>query len=399
MLIRLKAENEVRLRVEFDFAPELVCKIRLIEDRFWHFEEKYWSVPATEKVVNQIFTVFNGIEIWVDPDLLKTRPELFRYLYAPNEKGLLKRYEEELKLRGYSPETIKAYQGHVRRFLRFFMKRPKEIGENEVKQYLLEILDKRKESHAYTNQALSALKIFYSKILKLNDVTILISRPKVEKKLPNVINYQELIILLRSIKNLKHLCIVILMYSAGLRISEVVALKLEDFDLERGLIHVRQAKGRKDRYTILSSVSMQILQIYLSKYRIDNWLFPGSKDDQHITKRSVQKIVENACAKSGIKKAITPHTLRHSFATHLLENGTDLRFIQELLGHQSSKTTEIYTHVTNRNIKKIQSPLDRLVQEYQQDKLSDKDSDQYPTYKDLLPKFIRETRYLGYISE
>lgn len=152
----------------------------------------------------------------------------------------------------------------------------------------------------------------------------------------------------------------LLIYSAGLRVGEVVRLKPEDIDSERGLIHVRQGKGRKDRYSLLAVQALDGLRIYFREYRPLKWLFPGSQPDRHLTERSVQKIFEHACVRAEIKKEVSVHALRHSFATHLLEGGTDLRYIQELLGHASCKTTEIYTHVSQKNLKNIQSPLDRL---------------------------------------
>ena len=151
-----------------------------------------------------------------------------------------------------------------------------------------------------------------------------------------------------------------LIYSAGLRVGEVVRLKPEDIDSERNLIHIRQAKGNKDRYTILSQTALTALNLYLELYRPEKWLFPGAQPGSHLTERSVQKFFDIARDRAGITKDVSVHTLRHSFATHLLEAGTDLRYIQELLGHQSSKTTEIYTHVSKRDIGRIQSPLDRL---------------------------------------
>jgi len=151
-----------------------------------------------------------------------------------------------------------------------------------------------------------------------------------------------------------------LIYSAGLRVSEVVKLKPEDIDAERKLIHIRSAKGRKDRYTMLSDVALETIKRYLKEYRQSRWLFPSIDKGKHITTRTVEKIFANACKKASIKKDVTVHSLRHSFAAHLLESGTDLRYIQELLGHKSSKTTEVYTHVSNKDIGKIKSPLDSL---------------------------------------
>ena len=152
----------------------------------------------------------------------------------------------------------------------------------------------------------------------------------------------------------------LLTYSAGLRLGEVVRLRVEDIDSERHLIHVRQGKGRKDRYTVLSQVAWEALRAYMQEYQPQKWLFPGARPERHLHERSVQKVFERAREKVGIHKDASVHTLRYSFATHLLESGTDLRYIQELLGHKSSKTTEIYTHVSERDIGRIQSPLDSL---------------------------------------
>jgi integrase/recombinase XerD len=184
-----------------------------------------------------------------------------------------------------------------------------------------------------------------------------------EKKRPEVLSYQEVAKILKVITNLKHRAILFLVYSAGLRVGEVVNLKISDIDSDRMLIHVKQGKGKKDRYTVLSQIALDELRIYVKRYRPDDWLFQGGDGKGHLTERSVQKVFDKARTAAGIKKDVSVHTLRHSFATHLLEGGTDLRYIQELLGHSSSKTTEIYTHVTEKSISKIQSPLDRLMAE------------------------------------
>ena len=169
--------------------------------------------------------------------------------------------------------------------------------------------------------------------------------------------------LLDAVENLKHRAIILLTYSGGLRLGEVVRLKVEDIDLDRKLVHVRQGKHRKDRYTMLSAVAQKAVQDYRRQYPPETWLFPGARPGRHLTERSVQKAFDRACKKANINKRISIHTLRHSFATHLLERGTDLRYIQVLLGHASPKTTQIYTRVTNRDLAKIQSPLDALMEE------------------------------------
>lgn len=162
------------------------------------------------------------------------------------------------------------------------------------------------------------------------------------------------------VSNLKHRLMLMLMYSAGLRGSEVVKLKSVDIDVQRKFIHVKGGKGRKDRYTILSDVAVETLHEYLKVYGESKYLFPSQDREKHLTIRSVEKIFSDACKKAGVKKNATAHSLRHSFATHLLESGVDLRYIQELLGHKSSKTTEVYTHVSNKELGKIKNPLDNL---------------------------------------
>jgi len=164
-----------------------------------------------------------------------------------------------------------------------------------------------------------------------------------------------------AISNLKHRALLMMVYSAGLRVGEVVRLQVEDVDSERRLLHVGQGKGRKDRYVMLSEVALETLRDYWRAYRPRKWLFPGQREGRHLHERTVEKILKQACRKAGIRKDVSVHTLRHSFATHLLEAGIDLRYIQEMLGHKSSKTTEIYTHVSKRNIATIHSPLDGIM--------------------------------------
>ena len=162
--------------------------------------------------------------------------------------------------------------------------------------------------------------------------------------------------------NIKHKALLMLMYSGGLRVGEIVRLKPEDIDAERSLIHIKGSKGRKDRYTILSKSVLVVLRKYYHQYRPQKWLFEGAKPGKHISTRTVQAIFKHACEKAGIKKEVSAHFLRHSFATHLLEGGIDLRYIQEILGHKSSKTTEIYTHVSKASIARIKSPLDTILE-------------------------------------
>ncbi|MBN2185609.1 MAG: tyrosine-type recombinase/integrase [Candidatus Krumholzibacteriota bacterium] len=267
----------------------------------------------------------------------------------------------QMRLRGYSRQTEKNYLQHITSYVAFFMRSPLELGKKEIEAYLLYLTETKMVSISYHNQAVSALKFFYERVLGKSFVIRDLPRPKRARKLPSVLSMEEVQRLFAVVKNRKHLAIMMVTYSAGLRLSEVVSLKPGDIDSCRYLIHVRGGKGRKDRYTILSQVALDVLRDYIRSYRPGSWLFPGQVEQRHISPRSVQNLIARASARSGISKKISTHTLRHSFATHLLENGTDLRYIQELLGHKSSKTTEIYTHVSRKDIARIVSPLDRMV--------------------------------------
>ena len=205
----------------------------------------------------------------------------------------------------------------------------------------------------------NGLKFYYEKVLDKPVEKYYVPRPRKEKKLPEVLSEQEVTKILKQIKNLKHKCIIYLIYSAGLRLTEAVHLKISDIQSDRKQIFIRSAKGNKDRYVILSDIILELLRKYYKVYHPKKWLFEGLPGKQ-FSKRKIQRILKEAVGKAGIKKKATTHTLRHSFATHLLEHGTDLRYIQELLGHKSSKTTEIYTHVTHTAKNKIVSPLDNL---------------------------------------
>lgn len=265
--------------------------------------------------------------------------------------------KKELISRKYSLQTIKVYLCYNKDFLKVARKSPEEITNSDIRNYLFHLVEERKISTSTLNIAINALKFYYGIILKKNFIHE-IRRPHKDKKLPVVLSREEVARIFSAIDNIKHKAPLMLIYSAGLRVSEVVKLELEDIDRKRRLIHIRVAKGRKDRYTLLSDVALNILRNYWKEYQPKKWLFSGIRLERRISTRTVQAIFEQAKFKAGITKEVSVHSLRHSFATHLLERGTDLRYIQELLGHKSSKTTEIYTHVSNRDLRKIQSPLD-----------------------------------------
>jgi site-specific recombinase XerD len=225
---------------------------------------------------------------------------------------------------------------------------------------LIYLKTEKNNSSSYINQAISAIKFFYKEIYPNVDINLNLPRPKKEKKLPAVLSKKEIYNLINSLDNIKHKAILSLTYSSGLRVSEVVKIKVGDIDSKRGLLHIKNGKGKKDRYTIISNKIIKQLRDYCRIYKIDHWLFPGQKKSKHLTTRSVQRIFKKVFKKAKILKKVSVHSLRHSFATHLLEKGVDLRYIQELLGHKSSKTKEIYTHVSKNTLNKIENPFDDI---------------------------------------
>ena len=287
-----------------------------------------------------------------------------RYRRHANLSGeqilLLNKMESELTLRGYARRTQKSYVGYCRRFLQW--KRDFQGDtQSAVRPYLEWLIVERGISRATFNSAYSALSFLYGQVLKDPAPMKGLSRPRGERHLPEILSQREVLRLLASLRNVKHRVILALLYAGGLRVGEVVRLKVSDIDSERMLIRVRQGKGRKDRYTLLPRSILGDLRGYWKAYRPSTWLFPGGRRGRHLTERSVQNVFVRAVCAVGIRKRVTVHTLRHSFATHLLEGGTDLRCIQELLGHRSLRTTEIYTHVTRKDLARIESPLDVLL--------------------------------------
>jgi site-specific recombinase XerD len=270
--------------------------------------------------------------------------------------------ETELRSRKYSRRTVQSYVYFNRLLCQNLQKAPEEIQSDDVKHFLAAIEKNRDYSASSMNLAISSIKFFYKKVMK-NDIVKEQHRPRQDKRLPEVLSKAEIKKILIAEKNLKHRLLLMMVYASGFRVSEVVCLKRRDLDIDRKSIIIRSGKGRKDRYTITSDMVISTLTEYYSQYNITNWLFEGADPDSHLSIRSAQYVFEHALKECKIEKASSIHCLRHSFATHLLENGTDIRYIQELLGHSSIRTTERYTHVARRETLSIISPLDTINRE------------------------------------
>ena len=278
-----------------------------------------------------------------------------------NEESLvLSEFIKTLTIKKYSESTIRTYRTMLAGFLEYYKgRKSEEISEEEIREYLIYLIEKRDVSNSYQNQSINAIKFYYEQVLGRPMRTYYIQRPKREKRLPTVLSEDEVVQIINSIDNIKHKAIISLIYSAGLRVGELISLKIGDIDSKRMVVNIRQGKGNKDRISLLSGKVLELLREYFKVYRPREWLFEGQFNGPY-TASSVQKVFASACLKAGIRKKATVHTLRHSFATHLLERGTDLRYIQALLGHKNPKTTEIYTHITKKGMEKIKSPIDHL---------------------------------------
>jgi site-specific recombinase XerD len=267
---------------------------------------------------------------------------------------------EDLRVRNYSPRTLDIYVRCVAAFAKHFGRSPSELGAEHVRRWQVHLVDEKKASASAMNQHAAALRFLYSVTLdrKIPVEHIPYARPG--RKLPVVPGPCELGAFFDAVTNLKHRTVLLTLYAAGLRLSEVLSLRVEDIDGERGLIRVRAGKGNKDRYTILSPTLLDALRAYWRAYRPKTWLFPGQRPQEPLTGHSIQKVCVRARQKAGIAKPISAHSLRHGFATHLLESGTDLRTIQLLLGHTSLATTSVYLHVAVGALQRTERTTDLL---------------------------------------
>ena len=273
---------------------------------------------------------------------------------------LRQRMIEEMRMRNFSKHTIAAYVSAVYRLANHYHRSPDKLDREQIRAFLVDLVEQKQVSWPYYKQVLAALRFFYRQVLCHGEVVEDVRGPRPQKRLPVVLSVQEVARFFKAISSLKHRTILMLAYGAGLRIGEAVRVRLSDIDRERNVIRVQQGKGKKDRYTVLSPALLEILERYCWAARPEDLLFTTRCKDRPISDSTVQGVCIQARKDSGIDKRISPHTLRHSFATHLLEAGTDLRVIQVLLGHASPKTTAIYTHVSTALIGRTVSPLDSL---------------------------------------
>lgn len=353
-----------RLKLLFGYIPELVKHLKSIPYHTWDTKNKWWTVPYSEQFLEEIkkkIVSLNMVfrfeeEVDTDGRVARVKPDdIPNYRYCPEE------FIMKLRELRYSPKTINLYSSLFEEFINYYPTQDiRTISEPSIIKFLRYLVIERKISTTYQNQSINAIKFYYEKVLGGQRKFYFIDRPNKEKTLPSVLSTEEVVEILKQTDNIKHKAILMTIYSAGLRISEAINLRIKDIDSDRMQIRVEQGKGRVDRYTLLSEKTVLILRQYFKQYRPSIWLFEGVKKGEQYSTRSIQSVFQSAVRKAGITKDVSVHTLRHSFATHLLENGTDLRYIQNLLGHANSKTTEVYTHITTKGFEQIKSPLDKL---------------------------------------
>lgn len=344
--------------------------IKTIPTATWSEEFSMYYLPNKPKNVSLLFDSFRGIawlngahffqKHFVNSSNDSINLDSYRKRKSDTHRYCPEEYLAKLEQKRYAMNTANTYISCFEKFInRFSEKDLLAISELEINQYLHE-LSVSQISTSYINQMLNSIKFYYEIVMNMPNRFYAIDRPIKEKRLPKPISKTDVIALIDNTNNIKHRCITSLLYSSGLRRQELINLKLTDIDVSRMTVRINAGKGKKDRITILSKAFLKYLKPYLSAYKPEYFLFEGAPGVQY-SATSVGKIVNNAAIKAGLSQHVTPHMLRHSFATHLLEAGTDLRYIQSLLGHSSVKTTEIYTQVSMSHINSIISPLDSVI--------------------------------------
>ncbi|HLP04714.1 MAG TPA: site-specific tyrosine recombinase/integron integrase [Paludibacter sp.] len=351
-----------KLKAYFAYSKAIVEQLKLVGYVRWNAYDGCWDIPCNDRCLDELKLIAQRNDKtfrYETIDKKQVKPRMHQqsskgYRHCPAE------YIAKLQELRYSQNTLDTYKHMFEEFINYHNDMEiDEITDGLIVDFLRYLVNERNISGSYQNQSINAIKFYYERVKGGQRKIYHIERPRKEKYLPEVLSEEEVVQLLNATDNLKHKAVLMTIYSAGLRISEVLNLRIKDIDSQRMQIRVEQAKGKKDRYTLLGEKTLEVLRKYVSEYKPREWLFEGMHGENY-SKKAVQKFLKTAVEKVGIKKRVTIHTLRHSFATHLLEAGTDLRYIQSLLGHSSGKTTEIYTHITTKGFGQIKSPLDRL---------------------------------------
>ena len=366
-LSKILHRNNQQVKIDFDYNYEVKEYVKKFPEVKWSATHKAFYIPFSKENVNQLFLYLRDKNYFVDYSSLKSKQEPSKKpSFKPIKLGSLKDIYKQpinefvtwMQQRRYSKNTIDTYESMIVLFFKYHhTKDINQIRNSDLIDFNTNYILANNYSYTYQNQLVNALKLFYKQVKNTGLDLEQLDRPKKDKRLPEVLSLDEVKELLTQIKNVKHKTLLSLLYSCGLRIGEALSLKLTSVDLERNLLHVKSGKGRKDRFVPLSETMIQLLKTYYTQYKPKTYVFEGQNGDNY-SAVSARQVLKRVLKQTTIQKHVTLHTLRHSYATHLLENGTDIRFIQELLGHNSPKTTMIYTHVSTTSLEKIKNPFD-----------------------------------------
>ncbi|WP_299821631.1 tyrosine-type recombinase/integrase [uncultured Pontibacter sp.] len=367
----LEHQGKQYVQLSYPYNKDIYACLRQSKVALWLAEMQCFVISTESSSLHTLLTDIEAVaQLWLAQTMqvkdmaLQARLWEQSYLKGDGYIACPLTYTEKLFLLNYSLSTIRSYHALLLRFLNAHKDKGLEsihaFSEEEINTYHRQMVQAGTYSVSFVNQSINAVKFYYQRVLLRHEVQLnQVERPEKPERLPQVLSKQDVLRILSVTENLKHRCMLQLLYAGGLRIGEVINLKLTDVQSERNLLLVRGGKGKKDRTTLLSQKLLESLRAYYRQYKPRVWLFEGQTGGQY-TVESIRNVFRASKEKAGVKAPATPHTLRHSFATHLLEQGTDLRYIQVLLGHRSSKTTEIYTHITTHALDKIVSPLDNL---------------------------------------
>lgn len=358
-------QNEEIVFILFRYNSEVVRLLKTMPGIRWHKVLQAWYITDTPAQVDQLLSILSS-KVHIENGISSIKKRVKRisplrkiYLDLPVDKRLLLNgYYSYLRGKRYSKSTVTTYSILITEFIGFYKSERTALLDNRsVEIYLEKVYVKKQLSISTQRQFISALKLFkqYYPECAIDDLEL--KRPKRSLLLPSVLSKEEVIQIIRATKNIKHRAVITLLYSSGLRIGELINLELACLDLKRKQIHIKNAKGRKDRYAILAEGFLPLLNSYLISYKPKRYFIEGQSGGRY-SPVSVRAFLHRSCKAAQIKKKVTPHTLRHSYATHLLENGVDIRYIQALLGHAKPETTMIYTHIRSKQLLKIESPLD-----------------------------------------
>jgi len=354
-------DEKICLKFKY-YDRNLIVKIQTPDYISWNVEMRQWEAPYSPNYLDNIKKIFQD-EIYIDSTSVEKYQSKRKKIKAKIEyNNLLEKFHElkkELIIQKYRRNTIKSYLKSNVELIRFSKKEPIDVTGEDIKNYLYYLSNEKNYKSTTLDVVINGLKFYYSQILKKKFIYE-VERPRKNKYLPTVLNKSEIKAIVKSIDNLKHKTMILLIYSGGLRVSEASTMRVQDVDFERETVTIKNSKNRKDRVTLLAATLVKTLKKYLELYEPKYWLFEGQNRTSHISIRSIQKVFELAKKKAGVIKETGIHGLRHSFATNLLEEGTDIRYIQDLLGHASPKTTMIYTHVCTKKLTNIKSPLDGI---------------------------------------